>query len=92
MLFLGEMLTATAMGQFEGVTLLVLGRRHMVVRQIKAGKARNVVLGVKITIKKEDALAAAWERWPELEQHGEHVTDAYIQAVAWQLLLRKGAA
>lgn len=81
-----------SMAHFEGVTLLVLGRRQVIIRQIKAGKARNLVLGLKVTASKEQTLAAAWERWPWLEAHGEHVTDAYIQTQAWPILLKKGLA
>lgn len=82
--------TVRSMGHFEGVAILMCGRRNIIVRSLKASHARNILFGCKLTISKEDAHALAWERWPFLKKLGEHITDAYIQAVAGPEAMRKG--
>lgn len=84
--------TVRSMGHFEGVTLMMLARFQIAIRQVKAGKARNVVFGCKITINKEEAHALAIEKWPWLSEHSEHIIDAYVQTQAWPIMLKKGLA
>jgi Holliday junction resolvasome RuvABC endonuclease subunit len=82
--------TVRTMGQFEGVAILMCGRHDVIVRQVKASHARNILFGCKLTISKDEAHELAWERWPFLRKLGEHVTDAFVQAVAGPEAMRRG--
>lgn len=76
---------------FEYVTYLVLARRGIPIVPIKAGVARNYVLGLDPKCGKEEAQAEVRRRWPELKwgRDAEHKIDAFVIAKAVPEVLRR---
>lgn len=86
--------TIRSMAHFESITYLVLERRKIIIVVVKAGHARNLVLGMKITASKEEAHAEVKRRWPGLKlppanRGGPDVADAFVQAKAGPEFLRR---
>lgn len=86
--------TVRALSHFEAATYIVLERRKIPIMQIKAGKARNVVLGIPITSTKEEALTAVRMqfpaiRWSPVNQGGPDEADAMVLALASSKVLRE---
>lgn len=83
------------LSHFEGVTLLVLAKHDIITLQGRAGQARNIVLGLPVTVSKEEALDEVRRRWPRINfgvkgRGAEDVADAFVQALAHKTLAQSG--
>lgn len=86
--------TVRALSHFEAATYIVLERRRIPIMLIKAGKARNTVLGIPVTATKDEALAAVREqfpqiRWSPVNHGGPDEADAFVLAMAGPEVLRE---
>lgn len=81
---------ARTLAHFEAIACVVPMKHNLMVVRVKAGTARNLVLGIPITASKEVTLTAVRERypdvkWPPKNQGGEDVADAFVMALAGPL-------
>lgn len=85
--------TVRALSHFEGVTYLVLEEQDIILRTVKAGVARHMVLGMNPNSPKDAVLAEVRRRWPKIRwspkgQGGEDEADAFLVALAAPEVLR----
>jgi Holliday junction resolvasome RuvABC endonuclease subunit len=79
--------TARVLAHFEAVACIVCKRHGLIVVRVKAGVARNLVLGMNPNSKKEEVLVEVRKQYPNLKfppknQGGEDVADAFVMAKA----------
>lgn len=84
--------TARILGNFETVALIVPRKHGLPVVRVKAGVARNLVLGMNPNSSKEDVLVEVRKqypqiKWPPKNQGGEDVADAFVAALAGPLAM-----
>jgi Holliday junction resolvasome RuvABC endonuclease subunit len=81
---------ARVLAHFEAIGCVVCKKHGLMVVRVKAGVARNLVLGMNPNSKKEDVLVEVRRQFPNLKfppknQGGEDVADAFVQAKAGPL-------
>ena len=79
--------TARVLGQFETIAIIVCMRNNLMVVRVKAGVARNLVLGMNPNSPKEQVLEEVRRQFPHVKfppknQGGEDVADAFVAAKA----------
>lgn len=79
--------TARVLAHFEAIACVVCKRHDLIVVRVKAGVARNLVLGMNPNSKKEEVLVEVRKQYPNLKfppknQGGEDVADAFVMAKA----------
>lgn len=83
-----------ALAHFEGSSYVVLERRRIPILTVRAGKARNLVLGIPVTSSKEDTFIAVCEQYPDIrwsrkDRGGLDEADSFVLAKAGPLVLRE---
>ena len=81
---------ARVLAHFEAIACVVCKKHGLMVVRVKAGVARNLVLGMNPNSPKEDVLVEVRKQYPDLKfppknQGGEDVADAFVQAKAGPL-------
>lgn len=81
---------ARVLAHFEAIACVVCKKHDLIVVRVKAGVARNLVLGMNPNSPKEDVLVEVRRQYPKLKfppknQGGEDVADAFVQAKAGPL-------
>lgn len=86
--------TVRALSHFEAATYMALERRKIPIMTVKAGKARNIVLGISVTSSKEDAFTAVRMqypdiRWSQKDRGGLDEADSFVLAKAGPEVMRE---
>lgn len=79
--------TARVLANFEAIACVVCKKHDLIVVRVKAGVARNLVLGMNPNSKKEEVLVEVRKQYPNLKfppanQGGGDVADAFVMAKA----------